>query len=200
MIMPQGKLIIFEGTDGSGKSTQVKLLHSWFEQRGYDAVSTFEPTNGPIGKKIRSLYHDRGQVTPEEELDLFIQDRREHVKNLINPALETGKIVICDRYYFSTAAYQGALGFDVDEILKRNQFAPEPDIVLLLQLPVEMGRERIEKLRGESTNDFEKKEMLHKVDAIFRELDYSYFRRIDASQSIEQIHQNVTQIMQELLD
>jgi len=198
--MADGKLIIFEGTDGAGKSTQAKLLEGWLKEAGYDVVSTFEPTNGPIGQKIRSLYHNREQISREEELELFIQDRKEHVEKLLKPSLASGKIVLCDRYYFSTAAYQGALGFDVEEIIKRNSFAPEPDMVLLFEIPVEVGRERIQKLRGESTNDFEKEEMLSKVNAIFKQLDYPFFRRINASQSIEQTHQDITRTVQELLN
>lgn len=189
--MKSGKLIIFEGTDGAGKSTQVKLLADYLKAKGINTVATFEPTDGPIGQRIRSLYTNREQVTKAEELELFLADRKEHVDNLINPSIAQGKVVLCDRYYFSTAAYQGALGFDVDEILERNNFAPEPDLVLLFDLPVQLGRERIQKNRGEATNDFEKEEMLTKVSNIFKQLDFPYIKRIDASKSIEEIHKNI---------
>ncbi len=198
--MKPGKLIVFEGTDGAGKSTQVQLLAEYLTANGIDTVATYEPTNGPIGQRIRSLYTNRGQVTKAEELDLFLADRKEHVENLINPSLKLGKIVLCDRYYLSTAAYQGALGFNVEDIIKRNNFAPEPDLVLLFDLPVQLGRERIHKNRGEATNDFEKEEMLTKVANIFNQLDFPYIRRIDASMTIDEIHDNILQHVTFLLE
>lgn len=197
--MKPGKLIVLEGTDGAGKSTQLQLLAEYLTTKEIDTITTFEPTNGPIGQRIRSLYTNRDGVTKEEELELFLADRKAHVNNLIIPSIEQGKIVLCDRYYFSTAAYQGALGFDVDDILKRNDFAPEPDLVLLFDLPVQLGRQRIHETRGEATNDFEKEEMLNKVASIFKELDFPYIKRIDASATINEIHKNILQHVNFLL-
>lgn len=197
--MKTGKLIIFEGTDGAGKSTQLRLLANHLEANNYEIVTTFEPTNGPYGQKIRSLYTNRHATNKNEELELFIADRKEHVENLLKPSLSAGKIILCDRYFLSTAAYQGALGFDPNDILELNSFAPRPDIVLLFQLPVQQGRARIEKLRGEKTNDFEKEEMLIKVAQIFDALDLPYIHRIDASLPVEDVHKNIVEQITHLL-
>ena len=194
-----GKLIIFEGTDGAGKSTQIKMLADYLRGKGVDVIASFEPTNGPYGQRIRQLYTDRGKVTRNEELELFLADRREHVDKVINPAISAGKIVLCDRYYLSTAAYQGALGFDVEEILQRNSFAPTPDLALLLQIPVEDGRGRITCSRGEKTNDFEKAEMLEKVSAIFNSLSFPYIHHINACQSIENVQRDIIRQVNQLL-
>lgn len=196
-----GKLIVFEGTDGAGKSTQIQMLATHLKELGYDVITTFEPTNGPKGQQIRALYTNRGAATKEEELQLFLDDRKEHVENLLTPSLSQGKIVLCDRYYLSTAAYQGANGLDVSEILAQNSFAPEPDLALLLQIPVQQGRERITSLRGEQTNDFEKRDMLEKVATIFDSLDLPYIVKVNAAQDIGAVHSDivakVTSLLQE---
>ncbi|MDH3359498.1 MAG: dTMP kinase [Desulfobulbaceae bacterium] len=183
-----GMLIIFEGIDGTGKSTQVQLLSDQLRKLGCDVVNTFEPTDGPFGKKIRSMFTNRASLTRTEELALFMDDRRWHVKDLIAPALAAGKVVISDRYYFSTAAYQGAAGLDPEQIIAENEtFAPVPDCVLLLEASVTLGRRRIEESRQENPNDFEKEEGLRKVSAVFTTIQRDYIRRIDASQSIEAV-------------
>ena len=187
-----GLLIIFEGIDGTGKSTQVQLLSEALTKHGFEVVTTFEPTDGPFGKKIRSLFSDRASMSREEELALFMDDRRWHVQELIAPALAAGKVVISDRYYLSTAAYQGAAGLDPERIIADNEdFAPVPDCVLLLEAPVAVGRHRIEELRQENTNDFEKEEVLRKVSAVFAAIKRDYIHRIDATQPIEAVGQTV---------
>ena len=197
--MTYGKLIVFEGTDGAGKSTQLELLANYLKQKGFEVVTTYEPTNGQYGKKIRALYTNRDSASREDELELFLADRKEHVKTLLEPSLAAGKIVLCDRYFLSTVAYQGALGFDPYDILERNDFAPRPDTVLLFQIPVQQGRDRIEQSRGEQTNDFEKEEMLQKVARIFNSLDLSYIHRLDASLPIETVQQNIIEHVNLLL-
>jgi dTMP kinase len=119
VLIAGGLFIVFEGIDGTGKSTQLHLLAEKLRQLNYAVVATREPTNGPYGKKIRELFVDRGVVSREEELELFIADRDQHVKETIAPALEDGCVVICDRYYLSTLAYQGANGMDMDIILAK---------------------------------------------------------------------------------
>jgi dTMP kinase len=192
----KGLLIVFEGTDGTGKSTQLKLLAAVLKKKGLKVISSFEPTNGSFGKKIRELYSNRKDTSLEEELDLFLSDRKEHVDTLIAPALNSGKIVLCDRYYLSTIAYQGAAGLDPMEILKKNAFAPEPDLALLFYAPIQTGITRITKNRGEALNDFEKEEYLEKVTTQFEQMDFPYIQRIDANRSIEEIHQDVLHFVQ----
>jgi dTMP kinase len=188
----QGMLVAFEGIDGTGKSTQIRLLAESLRGMGHDVLVTREPTDGPVGQRIRELYTSRAVVSNEEELELFLADRRQHVTEVINPALAAGRIVLTDRYYLSTAAYQGAAGLDPVEIIKRNeQFAPVPDLVLLLNVPPALGVKRIRTLRGESLNAFEQEEELKRVASIFNQLDRSYIRRIDASQSVDKVQQAV---------
>ncbi len=190
-VQHQGLLIVFEGTDGTGKSTQIDLLNKYLQQNGYPVVTTYEPTNGRYGQIIRNLYSDRAKYSPEKELQLFLEDRREHVNTLIKPALNQGKIILCDRYFLSTAAYQGAIGFDPEEILQRNAFAPDPDIAFLLQLPLEEALSRIVDSRGDTLNDFEGFESLKKVDKIFNSIDRSYICKIDASGSATEVHHRI---------
>lgn len=197
--MRAGKLIVFEGTDGTGKSTQLKLLHSWLEMQGLPVVATREPTGGKYGRQIRDLYVNRHQYSLEEELDLFLADRREHVLDFLQPNLDEGKIVLCDRYYFSTAAYQGARGLDPETILQLNDFAPEPDLVLLFQAPLPLCIERITTGRGDTLNTFEQLEFLTKVAVIFGNMHRPCIRRIDVSGSIEEVFRQTAAAVAPLL-
>ncbi len=194
-----GRLIVFEGIDGTGKSTQISLLNEYLTEKGYSTVVTREPTDGIFGRKIRELYVNRGKVSQQEELNLFLDDRREHVENLLLPALVSGKIVLCDRYYLSTAAYQGANGFDPEEILRLNKFAPQPDIALLFEIPIETSLRRITEGRGDKLNAFEQAEALERVNKIFTNLDLPYIHRIYAEKSIAKVHQDVILAIQHLL-
>ncbi len=188
-----GELIVFEGTDGTGKTTQRDLLGRYLQDKGYPVVITKEPTNGPYGMQIRDLYMHRNRYSREEELELFLADRRQHVTDLLLPSLFEGKIILCDRYYFSTAAYQGALGFNPDTILAQNDFAPEPSLVLLFQANLDIGLRRITDGRGEALNNFEQREFQEKVAAIFAEIKRPYIRNIDASGTIDDIHRLVVE-------
>ena len=194
-----GELIVFEGTDGTGKTTQRDLLGRYLQDKGYPVVITKEPTNGPYGMQIRDLYMHRNRYSREEELELFLADRRQHVTDLLLPSLFEGKIILCDRYYFSTAAYQGALGFNPDTILAQNDFAPEPSLVLLFQANLDIGLRRITDGRGEALNNFEQREFQEKVAAIFAEIKRPYIRNIDASGTIDDVHRLVIENVLELL-
>ncbi|HIP82817.1 MAG TPA: dTMP kinase [Desulfocapsa sulfexigens] len=194
-----GLLIVFEGTDGTGKSTQLKLLATVLVERGFSVVSTFEPSNGIYGTQIRELFTNRKKISPEEELDLFLADRKDHVDKLIAPSLKGGKIILCDRYYLSTIAYQGAAGLDPDHILARNDFAPVPDLALLFHAPLATGIQRITEGRGDTLNDFEKEDYLQKVATQFEQLQLPCIKRIDAERDIEAIHQDVLALVNPLL-
>lgn len=188
----RGRLIAFEGIDGTGKSTQIRLLAATLEQQGYRVEITREPTDGEYGRRIRALFTSRARVTPAEELELFMADRRQHVREVIEPALRAGRIVLTDRYYLSTAAYQGAAGQDPEAIMAANEtFAPVPDLVLLLTMAPARSIHRIRALRGEALNDFEKEDSLTRVAAIFAGLDRPYIARIDAAASLEQVRKAV---------
>lgn len=187
----KGRLIAFEGIDGTGKSTQIKLLAEFLREQGYRVVLTREPTDSIYGRRIRELYVCRENCTPEEELELFIQDRRLHVREIIEPELAAGSIVLTDRYYYSTAAYQGANGFDPAEIFARNSFAPRPDMVILLTMPPELSAERICKGRGEQLNAFEQLASLRRVSELFASFSDPWLCRIDASQPVVSVHEQI---------
>lgn len=199
-LSPQGRLIVFEGIDGTGKSTQIEMLAKRLRAEGYDVIATREPTNGIYGQKIRSLYMKRETVSKQEELQLFIDDRKEHVNDLLTPALADGKIILCDRYYLSTAAYQGANGFDPNEIITKNNFAPTPDLALLFDLSPEESIERITASRGDTLNDFEQKESLTAVKKIFDQMKFDYIKKIDATRPIDEVHQLVVSAVLSLLE
>ena len=198
--MNKGILIAFEGIDGTGKSTQLPLLAAFLRSQGHTVVETREPTAGPYGQKIRALYQDRQQVSREQELDLFILDRRQHLEECILPALAQGHLVLTDRYYFSTAAYQGAAGCDPAIIFARHDFAPEPDMVLLLTMTADESVARIRELRGETLNDFEQQDQLEKVAALFASFAHDCIVRINAARSMEDVQFAIREAIRQLLD
>lgn len=194
-----GFLIIFEGVDGTGKTTQLELLAENLRQNNYSVVATREPTDGIYGKKIRHLYSHRDQYSKDEELELFIADRKDHIESVIIPALHSGKIVLCDRYYLSTAAYQGVKGHDPETILQMNSFAPTPDLALIFQIDIKESISRITTTRGDTLNDFEQKESLQIVAKIFNSINRPYIKYVDAKGSIVDVQKRVLHHVTELL-
>lgn len=188
-----GFLIVFEGIDGSGKSTQAKCLFQDLRDKGYPVLLSQEPTYGPWGQRIREIIlHGRGGVQPEEEYDLFLQDRKDHVRQVITPSLDGGKIVILDRYYFSTMAYQGALGIEPARIQKENEsFAPLPDLVFILDLPPVEAIRRIENKRGERPNHFERIDYLDRVRTLFRSFSGPAIVHLDGHLSTEKLFDEI---------
>ena len=146
--MKLGKLITFEGIDGCGKSTQMRLLERYLTEHGHDVVSTREPGGTELGKKIRSALLDGGKdsVEPLAELLLYAADRAQHTRQVIMPALAAGKVVLSDRFYDATTVYQGyARGFDLELVNQLNELATgglKPDLTLLFDLDVETGLKR----------------------------------------------------------
>ncbi len=193
-----GFLIVFEGIDGVGKSTQVKRLGAELEKLGHTVHLRKEPTDGPHGARLRASA-ETGRLSPEEELGLFLKDRQQHVSEVILPALEAGEFVILDRYYFSTMAYQGQRGFDVEEIRRDNEaFAPQPDLLIILELPVEESLRRIGG-RGDTANEFEQREGLEACKALFDQLGDDFIARIDCRQSIDEVAAEVWGTVRERL-
>ena len=193
--IPGGFLVAIEGIDGAGKTTIARLLEKFCDENRLSHVVSKEPTKGRYGQKIRDSAIS-GRLTVEEEMELLSKDRKEHVENLIQPALNEEKIVILDRYYFSTAAYQGAHGANADSILKANEkFAPQPDLLILLDVSPEIGIGRI-KRRGDKPNKFETMESLEKARRIFRKIDRPYKFQMDAESGIEWVSFHVTKAFQ----
>ena len=136
-----GKLIVFEGTDGAGLSTQSALLYKYLKKRGHAVIHTKEPTNDYIGKVIRSVLRRKKRFCAETLQLLFCADRAEHIESVIKPALKQNKTVICDRYIMSTVAY-GALKLDMKWLISLNAKFRRPDMTILLDVPPEVGLKR----------------------------------------------------------
>ena len=199
--MNRGTLIVFEGIDGTGKSTHCRMLADLLGEKGVDNISLAEPTRGKWGMKIRKLLTEgRKGISAEEELEWFINDRKEDVELNINPALNNGKVVLMDRYYFSTAAYQGALGFDPKEIIEENEkFAPIPHRVLIFHNPPEKSLQRIDSSR-DGKSAFEKRDYLIQVQDIFKSFTGSNIRFISSDASLEDVHKKVLQEVHDLFE
>jgi dTMP kinase len=196
----RGYLIVFEGIDGTGKSTHCRLLEDYVKSRGATVRRLFEPTKGKWGMKIRNILQEgRGDVSPEEELSWFINDRKEDVEKNIKPALANNEIVILDRYYYSTAAYQGALGLDPEKICRENEvFSPKPDIVFLFTASPEKCLERIQSTRTEKSS-FERLDYLEKVQHIFDSFKEPVIRRIDTTPPAEVVHEKLRSEIDEMI-
>ena len=199
--MPErGWLIVFEGIDGTGKSTQCREMEAYLNTLEIPVTRLREPTDGIWGQKIRKILSDgRGDLTREEELSWFIKDRREDVEKNIVPALNLNKVVLMDRYYYSTAAYQGALGLDPKNILRENEnFAPIPDRTYVFTASPEECLARIESSR-ESHSSFEKLEYLNQVQKIFDSFDGNNIKRIKSSGTITDIHSQLCEDLHQLI-
>lgn len=190
--MKRGILIVFEGIDGCGKSTQLRRLAESLRARGRDPLVTREPTEGPWGRRIRAMARSGEAVEPETELAWFFEDRRQHMREVVTPALEAGRIVLSDRSYLSTVAYQGARGLDAEKILADSEAEFErPDLVLLFELHPEAGLARVDARGGASEPVFENLPFQERVAAIFASLDVPGLVRIDADRAEEEIARDV---------
>lgn len=189
----KGKLIVFEGIDGTGKSTHIGKLRQTLEKQGVEVVQSYEPTHGTWGAKLRGSAAT-GRLSLEEEIELFLKDRKEHVETLIAPSLERGAWVLLDRYYPSMMAYQGARGVDADEIRTLNEeFAPVPDAVVWLDIPVESALERIG-CRG-TRDAFEAEESLRACRRIFAGIQEPWMLRVHADGDQETVARRVVDVL-----
>lgn len=190
--------ITFEGGEGSGKSSALRLLDEKLREEGFQTVLTREPGGTPIAEQIRNVILDRGNTAmdPRTEALLYAASRRQHLVEKVWPAIKEGKIVLCDRYLDSSLAYQGgARGLGIDEILNVNLFATEgtfPDLTLLFDIEPELGLARIAKNAQREVNrlDLEKIEFHRGVRATFLSLAKRYPERfvvLDASKALEEV-------------
>lgn len=202
--MMQGLFITFEGPDGCGKTTQMKLLAEYFKKKGKEVVLTREPGGKGLGEKVREiLLNYDGEVSDRCESFLFLADRAQNIDIIVNPAVKEGKIVLCDRHIDSTVAYQGyGRGLNIDRINMLNNLATngkKPDLTLVFDVDVEISMKRVgkEKDRMESAGiDFH-----NRVRKGYLELAKQEPKRIkvlDATKSIEEIHKDVINILAEV--
>lgn len=210
------RFITFEGGDGSGKTTQLQALESYLKVRGKSCLSTREPGGTSVGELLRKILLEVGKprITSATELFLYLADRAQHIHEVIIPALEQGKIVLCDRHTDSTLAYQGyGRGIDLQLLRRLNELASngiKPDLTLLLDCPVEIGLSRTKQRRsqtgaGQSEDRFEREELeFHeRVRRGFLELARAEpirFRIINAAAPAQAVAEEIKNIFdQELL-
>jgi len=207
-----GSFITFEGIDGCGKSTQLRLLASFLRMRGLEVITTREPGGTPLGKRIRTVLLDpEGEVDPLAELLLYAADRAQHVRTILRPALLSGSLVLSDRYADATAAYQGA-GRDftpatIQKVIELVTEGLKPDLTLIFDLPVAECLARTQR-RTEGEN---KADRLDIEDAAFHtRVRNAYLkiaadepervRIINATGSVNETHQRVLEVVMPFLE
>lgn len=207
----RGKFITFEGIDGSGKSTQLRLLADRLRFRGLDVLTTLEPGGTPLGRRLREAFLETEEVvSPMAELLLFAADRAQHVDFLIKPSVEEGKIVISDRHADATVAYQGAgRGFDGETIAKVISLATrglKPDLTLYFDISIESAISRTSVRTDAETKrnrmDLETAEFYTRVRNAYLEIaknEPDRFKIIDANGSVEDIQEQVSALMDAFL-
>ncbi len=188
--------IVFEGIDGSGKTSQSKLLLNFLINEGFDSVWFREPSDSKWGAKIRNISHYKESIPIEEELNYFTRDREWDLENNIKPALQKNKIVILDRYFYSTACYQGARGLDMKKILHSSKSTfPTPDIIFLIDIEVKTAMSRIGKNREFTAKLFEKAEFLIKVRKNYLKLKETNLYKIKNNNKIEDTFARIKTIL-----
>jgi dTMP kinase len=166
-----GTFIVLDGPDGSGTTLHTKLLCERLQAEGKEVVQTAEPTDGPIGTWIREQLKNGVQI-PAAAIQLaFTADRAWHVEHVIQPALDAGKTVVCDRYSFSTIAYGSALGLDAAWLTNMNALFLKPDITIFALPSIDVCMERLS--RRSFNDSFEKRELQEKVHAAYQSLSAS---------------------------
>ena len=191
-----GKFIVLDGLDGSGQSTQLGLLRDFLSDRGIDVLTTKEPTvSSEAGKKIKKVLEKEMETKPGQLQDLFIEDRRENLEEVVIPALKRGKFVLCDRYFFSTFAYGAADGLNMKELIKKNDEFLLPDIAFIFIVSARTCIMRIER-RGTDKTLFEKEAQLSKVLDYYKKFPQMFENvvAIDGERPIEEVFEEIKSI------
>jgi dTMP kinase len=201
-----GLFVAFEGVEGSGKGTQIRLAVEWLQSQGIEVLVTREPGGTPVGEELRRmlLAHDTGHIEPKTEALLFAAARAQHVSSVIRPALAEGRVVICDRYIDSSVAYQGwARGLGEQDVLTLNVWATQglfPDLVLLLHLEPEAGLLR--SLEEPDRIEMEGQDFHAKVSDAYLRIAEEHPERfvvLDADQTPEKVHEQVVEALGRVL-
>jgi dTMP kinase len=197
----KGVLIAFEGIDGSGKSTQWKRICRWLDEEGYDIEMSFEPTNRTHGQALRDAWATGDRLPVEEEIALFDADRKQHVNEIIRPALNRGAIVLLDRYYYSSAVYQGTReGQTPNNILRHYEgFCPRADLMLLYDLFVDVALERMRHTRS-NLDAMEQAENLKLVRHTYMRLDCPEIKIVDASRSSDEVWERTRSVVEAFIE
>jgi dTMP kinase len=192
----EGLFIVFEGIDGSGKTTQIEMLRDYFMEKGYKVNLTKEPTEDLIGSILwKYMKSKERSLAPETEALLFAADRIEHGK-WISDIQKRGEIVISDRYLHSSLAYQGAAGVELDWIRLLNNQALKPDIVILLDIGPDSSLERV---IDRARTVFEENNYLMKVRELYLNFaDKGELVVVDATQNIEKVHSDIKKQIESL--
>jgi len=206
--MQNGIFITFEGTDGSGKTTQIKLMEEYFRDKGYEVVLSREPGGTKVSEMIRDLVLDPAntEIVPLTEMILYAASRAQHVAQVIKPAVEAGKIVICDRFVDSSYAYQGCgRGVDLRIVADVNRVAiagTSPDITFFLDVDPEIAIKRRINTTGADRIEQEKIDFHRRVYDGYKKMALLYperIRTIDANKSIKEISSQINEYLEELL-
>jgi dTMP kinase len=196
-----GVFITFEGGDGSGKTTQIHLLQKWLSDNGHTVVVTREPGGTDLGNELRDIIlHSTGFIAPRAEALLYAADRSHHIHTLVRPALERGDVVVQDRYFDSSVAYQGAgRVLDATEVRELSLWATErlmPHLTILLDVPADVAKarqlgdeRRFDRLEAEA-QDFH--ERVRESYLALAEAEPDRFLVLDGTGSVESIHQAIT--------
>jgi dTMP kinase len=198
MSKKRGVFIVFEGIDGSGKSTHIRLLFRDLQRRGFDVLGTAEPTRTGIGRFIRESIQDpSSQMAPEVEALLFAADRLNHVKRVIEPALAAGRVILSDRYVHSSLAYQGERGLDLEWIRLINRFAPRADLSIYLDIPPEIGVKRMQRRKK---TVFETLSLQQRIRELYlRFVDEGDLLLIDGNRTVEEVQRDIRESVSNLL-
>ena len=203
----RGLFITLEGGDGAGKSTQIRNIESFFEERGFVVVHTREPGGPRISEKLRDILLDKenSEMDPVTEMLIYAAARAQNVREIVIPAIEEGKVVICDRFTDSSIAYQGygrGLGEMVAEVNRRATGGLEPDMTFWLDIDPETGRERAKNEGEPDRIELEKLDFHYRLYEGYKTLAKQHperIKRIDASGTPEEMRDEIYGYLEELL-
>lgn len=206
--MNKGLFIVIDGIDGSGKSDTTKMLQDYLflKNKNYRILATMEPSNGYYGKQIREILSKEKNPKSNSKrlMELFLKDRQQHLKNTIEPFLRNSNgnkinIVVCDRYYYSTIAFQGAQGIDTNKLIGKNKKFRKPDIAFILDLEPSVALKRIEHREKEK---FEQLEFMKRIRANFLklpELLKDNIKIIDSSKPLRKVFSDIKKEIDEVI-
>jgi len=195
--MAKGVFVCVEGLDGCGKTTQTKLLVYALKKSGYEAVLTAEPSHGKIGRFIKSNFlHCPARGSSIVESLLFAADRIEHLENEVIPSLKEGKVVVSDRYVYSSLAYQGADGLELDWIKAVNKHALRPDLAVFIDVDAATGVKRLKAKKSV----METLDMQRRVREVYMKfVDKRELVRIDGNRSIDAVAVDLLKVVEDFL-